>query len=323
MSRDEEGSEEPQDEDDAQFRPDTPDIVRNWLKGLSLEPNLAEEGFRGPFDDSPARSRKDSLSSQPKTPEQKGRAFEQEDDHLSPTDTSFSGRLLFDPPEVADSGWQRKQDHGRASLASSVTTLEDLEPNLYCDKQIKLPIVTEEPIADDEVISLNSYDPPSETSLSQSLATSAVQDLTPYIVDPSKPRLVWVISCLQCTIGGLPCSRQLPSCSRCVRAGCGQVCLLHRRKVFEEMTPGNVAENTTPVLLKIKGEDDKMWEEKLAWFRELYETWCREEEKRNWVLPENDGRLGSFRAYCNSVHRPRRHLGEGFGPKTPLVLHLA
>lgn len=80
---------------------------------------------------------------------------------------------------------------------------------------------------------------------------------------PCGLQLVFVTSCYQCLLAGLPCSRTLPCCTRCKRSGRGHLCLMHRRKLRHEMIPGDVIWNTTPVLLKLEGENQNIWEKKV------------------------------------------------------------
>jgi hypothetical protein len=90
-----------------------------------------------------------------------------------------------------------------------------------------------------------------------SIGEGCVQvNLTSERVTVDITRQIFITSCYQCILAGLPCSRTLPGCSRCKRAGCQHLCLLHRRKLLEEMVIGDVIGNRTPVLLRVRGDDE-------------------------------------------------------------------
>ena len=84
----------------------------------------------------------------------------------------------------------------------------------------------------------------------------------------SPRRLVALISCYQCVMAGLPCSRTYPACSRCERAGNADTCLLFRRKLPEEITR-KTGFNITPTLLMVEGEDESVRQKKVARLEEV------------------------------------------------------
>ncbi|KZM19499.1 sequence-specific DNA binding RNA polymerase II transcription factor [Ascochyta rabiei] len=77
----------------------------------------------------------------------------------------------------------------------------------------------------------------------------------------------------------------------------------------------------TSLLLKLQGEDESHWVEKLRLACEFDTLWHDHEDRKNWVLPPVDGRRGDFRAH--GVRVPRTHPGEGKGHLTYRELEVA
>ncbi|KAF2756187.1 hypothetical protein EJ05DRAFT_92776 [Pseudovirgaria hyperparasitica] len=93
----------------------------------------------------------------------------------------------------------------------------------------------------------------------------------------TKPMLVWVTSCLQCVLKGLPCDKTVPRCSRCLRCGEEGHCLLQFVPYHDSWT--------TPILVRFSSDDHQVTEEREEQQRELLKNWQSRVERRNWALP--------------------------------------
>lgn len=183
-------------------------------------------------------------------------------DEASPTDTCFSGPSVFDP------GLHKKPKNNQRDDFSDTTITDnhgpDAESRSYGEFEQAIgplpPNLDITHISPDDKLAINTT-------------------ITGPIHNASEPRLVWITSCLQCTLENLPCSRTHPSCTRCQRNGHAATCLLYRRCfAFEAGDPNGPS---GPVLLKVKGEDEDMWKRKLDLARELWAGWCLRQERRN------------------------------------------
>jgi hypothetical protein len=311
------------------------DCVEEWLAQLDLLPLIIAEEERERRD----REEKQTLSTRHYSLDNKHSQTEGKElpvtpvrsretslslDEVSPTNTSFSYDTIFDSPRPKDTGSRDFDDVSD----TSATTIEEGEPDWSsCEKPVREvakeeeeDIVTpSEALSTNYAGSLNSISPPSSTL---STAVPLPEDLLSSPVhDPSKPRLVWITSCLQCTLARLPCSRKHPSCSRCKRKGEGDVCLLRRRKLGEERVRGNLKGNQISVLLRVNGSEDDMdegvWERKVKLAKELEQEWRDKEERKNWVLPTSGGK-GNYWTHGHSNRAQPRWMdpGEGIGQQT-------
>jgi hypothetical protein len=308
--------------------------VEEWLAQLELQSLTVVEEEGG----SRRRSEEDLItlpysldikhsrteeSKQPATPVRL-REISQSLDEASPTNTSFSSRTIFDSPAIKETG---SRDLEGVS-DTSATTIEDGEPNWSSGEKLTQEvkeaeeediITPSEALSSHSAGSLNSIIPPTESSISLYIPISPTEEQLS--LNQSKPRLVWITSCLQCTLAGLPCSRTQPSCSRCKRKGVGDMCLLRRRKLGEEMVRGDGEENKISVLLRVKrleeDMDEKLWERKVELANELEQEWKAKEERKNWVLPMS-GRKGDYwtHGHRNRVQPRWMGLGEGTGRQT-------
>lgn len=254
------------------------------------------------------------------------------DDEVSPTNTNFSS--IFDSPIE---NVRRKKIHSHAStLASSIGSDSD-EDNWAerCEAKSAEVAPCDPFLVVDEVTSQSIAPSSAADRISgQYINEACVQlKLTAEPVTLGTTRQVFITSCYQCILAGLPCSRALPGCSRCKRAGCQHLCLLHRRKLLGEMVLGDVVGNRTPVLLRLRGDDEVTWENKLVLLHEvsgnplrpsrseltvcykLQKVWKSRKERENWILPAWDGPRGTY----GPPHRYRDdnlHPGEGLGRTT-------
>ncbi|KAF2866530.1 hypothetical protein BDV95DRAFT_202338 [Massariosphaeria phaeospora] len=276
---------------------DAPDLVLGWLERLGTADWASAE---------------QSASEDEKLPSTPTRQHTQEHlEDISPTTTKFSSDSIFDTPYVDTAGSPHAHNDTSSNTdATSVGYQEDSS----CEDQL---VSTAEKTA-----SLDSYEAPSNLDFSGHIHDARPE--TPEKHDPDLPELVWITSCLQCTLANLPCSRTLPGCSRCQRSGHSDLCLLQRRKVPSrgEFVRGNTVLNTTPVLLKVQGEDEELWNRKAALMEELHQYWLEEQDRRNWVLPSPYSTQGGFKRQGNRT-RTALHPGEEVGRRTYKNLHLA
>jgi hypothetical protein len=120
--------------------------------------------------------------------------------------------------------------------------------------------------------------PPPGTEISSVAESDADTEISDYDYDEppsttdntnhSPRRFVMILSCYQCVMAGLPCSRSYPACSRCERAGNADTCLLFRRKLVGESTR-EIGFNITPTLLLVEGEDEGVRKRKVALLQEV------------------------------------------------------
>lgn len=194
-------------------------------------------------------------------------------DEASPTNTNFSS--IFSTPDSPATSPERGTD---AFSDTSATTIrdddEDWRPKEVTDVAPSEALsITERAESSD---SLFSYEPSSEevTLVDEEKDTCVENSLHSPIKavqmrDPDIAVRVFITSCYQCILAGLPCSRTPPACSRCKRAGYGADCLLRRRKLPTERTLGEMVDNQTPVLLKAYREHVEISARKEALYQEV------------------------------------------------------
>jgi hypothetical protein len=218
------------------------ELVNRWLR--KLEPEEPSHGNHTDKDLNVLR-----------TPDRKQQPACDEDEP-SPTDTLFSS--VFDSPQGANI----LPNGNRSSCGTpGSSVISDDECDIFQDPKTAtvapFSVVGE---GEDEVtVPLNGSD-----DLLSSVAEPCIQaKKSPPAVGLGPKVSVFITSCYQCVLAGLPCSRSLPGCVRCKRAGREHLCLLHRRKLLQEMVIGDAVGNRTPVLLKLRCDDAASWEKKL------------------------------------------------------------
>jgi hypothetical protein len=262
---------------------------------------------------------KESEKHEPVTPPRRAleRGLEKYEE-VSPTDTSFSGASIFD------------KDHGspcpEGRFRDDVSVATSLDPDDKIHEHEAFVVKREHFIDNLAPESLNSYDPLSDADdqdynhhqlQQQEFATTP----SPHHTDITLPRLTTILSCLQCTLSSLPCSRTPPHCARCIRnskstsSTTNPPCLLLRRRFPEEITPEHY---TLPVLFKRVDESEESWAEKMSVKEKLLEEWMEKEERRNWVLPrvesEERGGWKRYRKGCGGKKEGKKGRGwEGEG----------
>jgi hypothetical protein len=221
------------------------DRVVGWLEELSFESEDEHEVL------------------EPATPPPK--AFRRGvNDEVSPTDTTFSGASVFDKPYHHLGNSRHFRDD-----VSDITSFHDYE-----EKPIK------QPVFERKALTL----PPSTclADVNELINKESHPITTP---EPNTPRLATVLSCIQCTLASLSCSRSTPSCTRCIRNNAAPSCLLRRRLFPHEIAVARAELCTLPNLLKLKDENEDVWVNKMAAMQELMEAWQKKKDKDNWVLP--------------------------------------
>mgnify|MGYP004517714219 CR=1 FL=1 len=186
-------------------------------------------------------------------------------EEMSPATTSFSGGSIFDTPRSSGDSWI---EDPFCNDVPDTAPANDQGCSWDKTKRHSTRLVRTHPgTVHSDVSSLASYDPPTGVAdvleEDTDLSGEALKDTAAPPIDPDKPRIVFITSCTQCILANLPCSRTIPHCSRCRRNGQAALCLLHRRKFLEEISRSDASSCTTPVLLKLKGEDEGVWKKKL------------------------------------------------------------
>lgn len=268
--------------------------IAGWLKASTLEESEGKIPYSYQQDDPATPPRRISL--------------QEPYEEISPTDTTFSGNTVFDPPEHRhEQGSPTPQGRYRDDV-SNATSCEGDDERVFGSLDSKADLTS--PCL--RPASLHSHDPALTDDGEVELERALTISVQPSPRDPNEPRIVNIVSCLQCTLANLPCSRSTPSCTRCIRNRTAATCLLLRRRFHEEINIADPEFCTLPVLLKLKAESAETWQAKLTVAKELREKWEEVQDKRNWVLPRADSkRRGDWRA-CGYVVR-RAHPGEGRG----------
>ena len=295
------------------------DRIKGWLRKLDV--NDLEADVSSGYHD--RRTTESSL--QPVTPSRRPHTVMGVHEDISPTDTSFSGRSIF------DKSLRKKLDCGSPSRKIQVlddasdtsesegewepTLIEECTLKSKADCAIEDPTVlqsAQSPISSSAI--LDSNHPSLHLEIHDSIKPA--EPTTQNSHDPNTSRLVWLTSCLQCTLAGLPCSRTHPSCSRCQRTDNPELCLLHRRSfVFETLDHSKLNKCRNPILLRVKGDDDAFWQRKVDLSRELRDAWLLEQDKKNWVMPAIDSQRGGWKKkrMLQTIPDKDIHPGEGSG----------
>ncbi|KAF1957571.1 hypothetical protein CC80DRAFT_560942 [Byssothecium circinans] len=304
-------------------RPHTPDAVATWLQNVKVvedDDDLDPRDGGQQLDDSGHESSPGKKVT-PCTPLQRPQ-LAQIYDEVSPTDTNFSNTTIFDTPTSPISPLARKAGYAE-TIASSVEDDDDIEDvDGVCRPQRSTAVneaaVTisppafrlflrraeeQEPKEQEQAASRLNTLPPSPnpqhpepkddrdaelpwSSIDTSVSASILPN-PPLPSPPPTPVLVFFQSCLQCTLADLPCSRTPPSCTRCVRNGCGSLCLLLRRRQSFDHVKGYTLLMPFPVLLKTVGTDEGVWRRKVELAEGLVRRWREGRERANWVLPSS------------------------------------
>jgi hypothetical protein len=289
------------------------DRIAGWLEKLEI---------KSPETDESKSSEVAPLETQalrPITPPQRADPRPTYLDEVSPTDTSFSGQSVFDVPyrrnlcgsptpkcEIRndDSDTTSVDSHHWALMQAKENSLEQFIPPAFALRPRAPPASADYPETDSdtntgELTAVPNGDP--QPSLS--------------IPNPNEPRPVSIMSCLQCTLAGLPCSRTYPSCSRCRRHNRAEDCLLQRRCFTSEaLDPSMMERSKAPTLLKVKGDGEAIWKRKVELAQELCEKWVMEQDKKNWVLPDISSPRGGWRKRKGRIEKEKvPHPGEGIG----------
>ena len=189
-------------------------------------------------------------------------------EYPSPTNTGFTDNSIFDQPFAPGTRYfDTHNDAPSYCSATSIVSSDFSDTNLSHKSQIvrseNLAEAEPQNITGVEVANAHNIKSVKRHALVIHRKTEEVHLVQPKTV-PGRCILVWVTSCLQCTLAKMPCSRTIPACSRCVRAGCGDMCLLQRRKLNSERVLGAIVGNMTPVLLHEEGQGGEIVERKRA-----------------------------------------------------------
>lgn len=96
--------------------------------------------------------------------------------------------------------------------------------------------------------------------------------------------------CLQCVLKNMKCDDFHPCCKRCIRSGDAPHCIRQRRLAsweLEQLGLEDVSGYT--VLIRMPEDSDEVWSEKLRKEELLLEELEERIDRRNWVMPMNDG----------------------------------
>ncbi|CAI6333470.1 unnamed protein product [Periconia digitata] len=195
---------------------------------------------------------------------------------VSPTDTTFSENknAIFDSPqsirEIYSVGSARHNKYAETDASS----VDETDNSSFKDGH-------------DEIndVDSTSHQPTSTVISARKNIQQPNDRLETTRTVPSTLNRVCVLSCLQCAMKDLPCSRTTPSCQRCNRNDTAESCLLQRRRTADEMLSRDRNFCRTPVLLFQDGETENGWAKKVALQTQLLDVWKAKEDRRNWVYP--------------------------------------
>ena len=112
------------------------------------------------------------------------------------------------------------------------------------------------------------------------------------------PQILQQVSCLQCIVKQLPCDMKIPHCSRCVRSGHGP-CLVQRELLAEERWEAGLwgvkAAVGYTVLVRLKEDNEEVWEMKKRMEEAMLEWLGEKVERENWIVPLDTGIKGVYR----------------------------
>ncbi|KAL5445795.1 hypothetical protein PMIN06_007972 [Paraphaeosphaeria minitans] len=243
-------------------------------------------------------------------------------EEVSPTDTDFSYDSIFDSPcgptnsSCVSAPRHRYPETDASSLndEDEIRARKELLARLELSDDSGFESATSATLLDHSP--LGSVSPESSPTLVPTTPTPAVEGFDPYAT-----HLILLTSCLQCVLSGLPCSRTLPACSRCLRHGHGGLCLAQRKRHHSEIYCADDSVDTDPLLLVAEGDDDGTFQKKIQLQNELLQTWREKQEVKNWVLPADDGRRGDWKT--EPMKKVEVHPGVGSGPQKHHRLRLA
>ncbi|KAI4609476.1 hypothetical protein J4E83_008645 [Alternaria metachromatica] len=289
-----------------------PDRIEGWLDKLDIKNAELDESDCATDTDGEAEYG-------PTTPPRRSDYRSVPQDEISPTDTSFSGQSIFDKPLRRNLFGSPTPKFEIRDDDSDTTSIDSRDWAPQQDKEP--PLERLEPPA----FALRPSKPSARLDLHEAASKTDTDDLTavPHLDpqhtlsphDPNEPRPVWITSCLQCTLAGLPCSRTYPSCSRCKRHNRAEECLLQRRRFTSEVMDSSLMDKSiAPALLKVKGEDEGIWKRKVELAETLCEKWVAEQDKSNWVLPDVGSARGGWGKRRGRGGKEKvGHPGEGIG----------
>jgi hypothetical protein len=236
----------------------------------------------------------DKVQAEPRTPRRQCETLLYAE--ASPTDTTFSGASVFDKPD--------SQLHELSHLRHH---RDDASDATRVDENDEGPI--KQLIFESTLYSLPSHQQHAAKRDSPIASTAPGSDT---------PRLTTIVSCLQCILNGLPCSRTPLSCTRCIRNNRASSCLLQRR-LFTDEIPAQPAELCIgPVLLKLANEDEEIWRKKMEAKEQLTRVWREKRDRENWVAPKVDeSKRGGWKKYGRF-----QNIGAGIGEGTGRVKFL-
>ena len=141
--------------------------------------------------------------------------------------------------------------------------------NVVDRRNVRLASSTPEVRYPDEQSGLTVEAPTEITVYAEDEAKSVISAHIAAVRAPFEPRIVRLTSCTQCVVANLPCSRTYPYCTRCKRKGQAHLCLLHRKRLEEEINRCDPLSCTESVMVKLKNEDESIWHQKDSLLNEV------------------------------------------------------
>lgn len=188
-------------------------------------------------------------------------------EEISPTDSNFSLRSVFDSPVDAirfdENANGDDGDDGDFSYAA--TEASSLDGDDEDEVKARLALLNS-PVEDEP-------DTPIAAHLSTTdLVSPAQQPTTPTTDSPGddattpppirSTHRIWLTSCLQCVLADLPCSRTLPSCTRCARNGAAELCLVQRKRFHAEFMADT--QRVEPLLVTLPEDREELTRSKMV-----------------------------------------------------------
>jgi hypothetical protein len=236
--------------------------VKLWLKDVESASQRT----------TPALKTTEEHSTTPRT----SAAFIAEYEELSPTLTFFTDQTIFDSPIKNNHPGDYGPDDDIVSVATS-HSLPAYKPRVAIEEAVEKGFSDLETVNLSTACHVSSFEPATDLEDREDTPPILVDEpFTEVRKEPydskGKPPAISIVSCLQCTLKNLPCTRTFPSCSRCIRHGHGHLCLAQRSKFLSEMFLDDGTSATQPVLLRLKDAVDPFWPEKLLLREEASHT---------------------------------------------------
>ncbi|KAK3202126.1 hypothetical protein GRF29_161g251461 [Pseudopithomyces chartarum] len=171
----------------------------------------------------------------------------QQDAHSRADSAITQGQTRQPTPSFTTTSTPPSPAQPHTPVGPTTLPLDEISPT---DTNFSLPSIFSSPAAyprSSSPTSISSDSEPATCAVEDEAQDKFLHDDLPIgPLNPSAPHLIIMTSCLNCVLASLPCSRTLPSCTRCTRNG--RLCLPQRKRVWQEIR--NDGWRTEPMLVR-------------------------------------------------------------------------